>query len=298
MTQTEHLSELYCPGCGYDLRAIASDRCPECGLAIDRAAIAASDIPWSHRQKIGRVNAFVRTLWMVMSKPKVLARQIASPVSYADAQKFRWIVVAIACLPLIAAAVVARAMQGPTFFRPNAGPNWPLGTIPPSWDLIICLMVGVDSWIIPSLAIVLFVAVLTGLPSYFAHPNDLPPVLQDRAIALSYYTCAPLTLCALPLVLTSVAMYVEYTQDRLRSPWLEVTVISTLFGMCSILLTFPLFWAHSLQLLIRVTHASVIRGLMIAVLLSLGWLLMAALCLVVFIGLGGLVRLMIESMMM
>src|SRR4051812_12709994 len=45
--------DLHCPQCGYNLRGIDSDVCPECGLAIDRVAFAQSQLPWSHRRRIG-----------------------------------------------------------------------------------------------------------------------------------------------------------------------------------------------------------------------------------------------------
>jgi hypothetical protein len=37
-------------------------------------------------------------------------------------------------------------------------------------------------------------AVITGLPSYFFHPRGISIERQNRAIALSYYACAPLAL--------------------------------------------------------------------------------------------------------
>src|SRR5262249_31894858 len=33
-----------CPSCGYDLRAATNDRCPECGLVVDRQALVISNI--------------------------------------------------------------------------------------------------------------------------------------------------------------------------------------------------------------------------------------------------------------
>ena len=104
--------ELFCPGCGYDLRGLASERCPECGLTIDREAVAASAIPWMHRTRLGRVNAFRRTVWMAIRHPATLARDAARPVSYLDAQKFRWVVVLLGALPLAAAALLGRWALG------------------------------------------------------------------------------------------------------------------------------------------------------------------------------------------
>ena len=44
----------FCPDCGYDLRGISSDRCPECGHAVDPTSLAISIIPWTHRRSLGR----------------------------------------------------------------------------------------------------------------------------------------------------------------------------------------------------------------------------------------------------
>src|SRR5256885_10861457 len=67
---------LLCPACGYDLRAIQSDRCPECGLAIDRALGVASQIPWTHRKRIGTWRAYARTAFLVMLRPSRIAAEI------------------------------------------------------------------------------------------------------------------------------------------------------------------------------------------------------------------------------
>ena len=59
-----------CPACGYDLRATTSDHCSECGLAIDRDALQQSAIPWAHRRQIGRVRAYLKTLWQFSTDRK------------------------------------------------------------------------------------------------------------------------------------------------------------------------------------------------------------------------------------
>src|SRR4051794_13275118 len=56
---------LLCPGCGYDLRGTIGGRCSECGLEIDRAALERSGFPWAHRASLGRVRAFLKTVWLV-----------------------------------------------------------------------------------------------------------------------------------------------------------------------------------------------------------------------------------------
>src|SRR6188768_3322910 len=99
MTQTHDVSELYCPACGYDLRAIDSERCPECGLEIDRSKLGESVIPWIHRKQIGFYRAFWRTCEMATLRPRQFAREMNLAARLDDAVKFRRIAVLHALLP-------------------------------------------------------------------------------------------------------------------------------------------------------------------------------------------------------
>jgi hypothetical protein len=64
-----------------------------------------------------------------------------------------------------------------------------------------------DIFVIAALAVGLFLWLLmsSGIPSYFCHPRSLDVDLQDRAIAASYYCCAPLSLTPLAGFLTAAA---------------------------------------------------------------------------------------------
>src|SRR5688500_6888706 len=81
-------ADLFCPGCGYDLRAIDSGRCPECGLPVDRTA-GVSRIPWAHRRRIGWARAYSRTVWLATFRTRKLAAEVERPVDYRAAQQFR-----------------------------------------------------------------------------------------------------------------------------------------------------------------------------------------------------------------
>src|SRR5690242_18945951 len=92
--------ELRCPACDYDLRGTSSDRCAECGLLIDRAALSKSQIPWAHRAKIGRIRASWKTVRWVIRGARGVSAEVGKPVSYRDAVLFQRITVALAFLPL------------------------------------------------------------------------------------------------------------------------------------------------------------------------------------------------------
>jgi hypothetical protein len=62
--------------CGYDLRGLSENRCPECGQAFDPADPPAADVPWLHRKEIGAWRAFWETVVMVLAHPRRLGAQV------------------------------------------------------------------------------------------------------------------------------------------------------------------------------------------------------------------------------
>lgn len=90
---TPHVdTDLFCPGCRYNLRGIESDRCSECGIVVERSAIAAFSVPWERRREIGFLKAFLKTCALSIFRPGRLGDAVAGPVRYRDAQQFRWII--------------------------------------------------------------------------------------------------------------------------------------------------------------------------------------------------------------
>ena len=211
---------LLCPGCEYDLRGIESERCPECGLVIDREAIRHSRVPWEHRKQIGTIRAFWRTVWRATFSPLKLGAEVARPVSLQDARLFRRIVIAITATPLIVAAIVLRYLEQNTAMLLVAGPS--VGMNPPGsradvlTDLATCFAAGLGSWWIPSVGILIYVICLSGAGMYFFHPRALSRERQNRAIAISHYASAPLAFF-LPLTLLAWMFSGTYYVVYLRS---------------------------------------------------------------------------------
>jgi hypothetical protein len=190
--------DLYCQQCGYNLRGLTSDRCPECGRSLEAVRSAISQIPWVYRKDLGLFRAYWRTVWMATFRQKRLCDEMARPVSYPDSQSFRWVTVLHAYVPVLAVTVASYVLAS---WRPVDGEFWDVGfqAVWPVAVLHICLL--------------LFLAAATGVPSYFFHPRDVPVTLQNRAIALSYYAGGPLAITGLPILAGSFSYALGLDND-------------------------------------------------------------------------------------
>ena len=92
-----------CERCGYDLRDLPQERCPECGLAFDARAAPTPRIPWLRRRRVGAVVAFWQTVLMATFSPRRFAAEFmsATRVATADARSF-----GRRCVALAAASAV------------------------------------------------------------------------------------------------------------------------------------------------------------------------------------------------
>ena len=207
---TIHLPALdapVCPACGYDLRGIASERCPECGTGVDRVAV--SRVPWVHRRAVGRMGAYWRTLCMATFRTAALAAEVRRPILVRDGQTFRWATLALAWPPLAVAAWwaagrvpwaegVRSALEYHLAVASSVG--WPvdLPTDALPLGLTVPWMVGVDTPGVAPLAVGGLLVLLTGVGSYLFRPARMPPGWRGRAVAISYFACAPLAATVVP----------------------------------------------------------------------------------------------------
>lgn len=247
-----YADDLYCPECGYSLRGLTSDRCPECGLKLDFIESDTPVIPWERRREIGRVRAYWRTVFQVMFRNKVFCRAMYRPVDYAAAQRFRW----LSILHIYVAGLLSLGVLH--CLHPDLLPQAVDET--GLWFIVL-------QWACVLLALLAF----TGLPSYFVHPKALPVARQNRAVALSYYVCAPLALGPMVLLAAIGGALIWRTGKHEYMTWL----VALLFTL-SLLLWCWADWS----LLARRALMSAGRRLLMTWILPVLWLVVVGLILI------------------
>lgn len=203
-----------CARCGYDLRLSTSLRCPECGDDLGYLRTSVSHIPWVRRREIGRMRAYWRTMSALLLRPRYFCAEAIRPVSYADAQRFRWATV-IATYVALLAARLAHALR-----------------VEPPYDFLLS-----DVRLAVPLEIGTFLSLVavTGAASYLFHPRRLPLAVQNRAVALSYYACAPLAWTPLVMLVLTAPLLIELaisikTGERPNSPPYVAPVVGTVLA--------------------------------------------------------------------
>ncbi len=273
--------DLFCSECAYNLRGVVGDRCPECGHLLDALRTQRTPIPWQQRAERGRIVSYVLTLWQVTFRTRRFCDNIAHPVSYRDAQWFRWTTVALAFLPAAFATVSLYVMLPPEQSPERVDRFWYITFRSPSYERMLFDLAYADVWpaVVLNVCFLLFLAAATGLPSYFFHPSSMPVRLQNRAIAMSYYACAPIVLTFIPVGLAMIAT-VEAVDSSSSSttdstwPWRAVSA-----GIAALLIV--LQWLAILERLVRrTTLDSNLRRVPLQLSLPVPWAVAAGLTMV------------------
>ncbi len=263
---------LFCPGCGYDLRGSSDGPCSECGLPIDRASLRVSAFPWAHRRKIGRVRAYVWTVWQVLSDSRALAYETAKPQDPADARSFARITGALAAMTLLLPFFAAMTDAGGMGFL-AVPPNDSRGPWLKEWrqDVVVPWVAGVTLWPVATMCIVLFgfylaraaLPMFTRQGAWFVRP--------ERAGAIALYATAPLALLPLAaVILWGSAITMAFLRGVPIS--FEVGMLLVLTTMTFATIAFVSPCARVGQWLARVRRAGVVTGAVGAIGLLLLWL--------------------------
>lgn len=112
-------ADLLCYHCHQNLRGVPDGKCPECGRAFDRGITLASTVPWQQRRTIGWPRAYLRTMYMVVRRPRELIGYARGPMSFAATRSFQRVNAALATLPFLG-GLAFTAWASRTIYSPTA----------------------------------------------------------------------------------------------------------------------------------------------------------------------------------
>jgi len=198
-TMDESAAERFCVGCGYNLRGISSEQCPECGLRID--AGGGTRIAWEARRELGRINALWLTCVQAIFQVKPLARAVGQPVDSKSAVLFRVIVSAAVTVPLSVVFLIVVHLNGGTGFLSPWQPNgWTTSSFISNWwwEPAILWSAGTTIIFVGPVAGFITVYLGTGVLGYWVKNGEMSVEWRRRGVAVSAYVAAPLVLLAVP----------------------------------------------------------------------------------------------------
>jgi hypothetical protein len=286
----------FCIGCGYNIRGIVSDRCPECGLKV--GGVDESSVPWEGRKRLGLRQAFERTVWMGMFQTRRLAAARSFPVDGRSARTFRLIVSLLAALPPAILLWIAIAVSGGTGFLNIwrvAQSSWPP---PPSpymgfWEMIVLWSAGPTHTTTLPIGFFLTLFLASGMPRLWVRGGSRDRELQNRSADLSAYLSSSLLALVIPTIAAAVIWQV-YDPNSSRLWWFVSGAIFV--GTLSLVVIVLQYAVSSAQFIREVTHVGW-DGLMLRIAgLAASWATALVIGMVLFPLLAGLIWLMIESL--
>lgn len=238
---------VFCPFCDYDMRSRFGKACPECGEVVDELAMRRARVPWANRREIGRIQAAWRTFVAVTFGAKKFSRAVSQPVDLREALRFRRLVVVV--LWLTAAVTLGLLAM---FEAIDVLDEYWFEQLDVAWRVTGGVLIGLLLWA--------WLYACTGVHSYWFHPKRLARERQNRAVALSYYACAPLLLLPVAAVFGGAGMMVLAAGDNLGVPAAELAgmVVMIVLGGTPLAGGLLSFWAASLTLAARTADRGVI----------------------------------------
>lgn len=296
MTQeTAESRSILCPACGYDLRAATEDRCSECGLAIDRASLDRSGIPWAHRRAVGQLRAFIKTIWLMTRDAKSLRNETAKPQDARDAAAFRrriaLLVVAVSILPTMQ-FIEEDGISDNIVHQQDVFATTP--PMPGFWqDILVPWSAGIALPFAVFAYAGLLAVSMTAAPLEIFRTNDMPAEQSETTRAMGNYAAAPLA-WLLPAGLAALA--IVFIGPR---PWPQNynKLLALLMAFCIIFLVIAIGGTvhRTGQWRARATHSGYATGFAAMGELLLRWSLAAGVFLYVVPWCVGCVAIFIDS---
>lgn len=159
---------------------------------IDEQAAPEPLIPWERRNKMSFFKAYFGTISYIVSMRNRLDEVIARPVCLRGAKKFRGTTVFLATIAWLVTVTLLFISELKNKHITDSHVAF--------FIIVIILVVAVFTY--------LDMLMTTGTIKWFFCPENLDTEMQDRAIALSYYTCGPLLTVLLSPILLGVGLLV------------------------------------------------------------------------------------------
>ena len=219
-------------------------------------------MPWEQRRHIGRVRAYLRTVWLASVHPTRAAEKIDRPMSVPAARSFRRVVWSIDMF-VIAMAATAAHFRMAHFLATTSGYSWAPGTQR--------LFVSTPSLIAAFLGLSIGLWAAMWLPDALFRSRRLTERSQSRALAMSAYACVSLGWVPLPIGL------ILCTSPRVLASWSTPHWLDMTGGIVAVawLILIALQWWVVTILLMRLSTACGYRKMLTAaVLLPAAWVVL------------------------
>jgi hypothetical protein len=217
---------------------MTGDRCSECGLVIDHDALRRSAFPWAHRRSVGRVRAFLKTVWLVTADSAALRMEAAKEQSVRDARGFaRWVAVSLSACFVAAVAVIVYqdGIREMAVLPPSqARVAWRMA----GWeqDLLAPWSAGILLWPVLVACPVMLAFYVAGAPASVFRTRGLPPDRAEAVAAIGRYAAAPLFLVLLAALLVGATVLgVVAVEDEVRPGLMLPVVVMLLFLVAGLL---------------------------------------------------------------
>jgi hypothetical protein len=270
LAQTPALTDVTCAGCGYDLRAITSDRCPECGKWYDVTGALTPRLPRRGGGPLAGIRTHFLTAWRITRRPGVLADELDRMVDARRARRFRLTTVLVAWASVAGLLYWTRAL----WYVANQNSLRSAYAVNHFGGALDGLLIWERSHWISLVAIGVILVWATAAPRWFTYSPRLHPVRANRAAALARYTCAPLAFTPFAVLAAAQvqSLLAKYSDRMMFAQWEWLLFV----GLAPALLVVAWLWC-ALVLVRRTIGCGVARTILTGLALAAVWAAMAAL---------------------